>query len=72
MPQLDGYGVLRALRQQTLTSSLPFLFLSAKVSDEDLRYGLYLGATAYLTKPFGLTNLLQAIENCLSPKLAED
>ena len=66
MPQLNGYGVLKALREETFTSSLPFLFLSAKASEDDFEYGLQLGATAYLTKPFSLTSLLQAIENCLS------
>ena len=69
MPELDGYGVLKALRQESLTSYLPFLFLSAKASENDFEYGLQLGAKAYLTKPFSLTGLLQAIEKCLSHKL---
>jgi len=70
MPQLDGYGVLRALREEQLTSSVPFLFLSAKATEKDLDYGLKLGATAYLTKPFGLTSLLQAIEQGLASKVS--
>ncbi len=61
MPNLDGYGVLTALRQQPSTAIIPFIFLTAKISKEDLRQGMELGADDYLTKPFTRDELLQAV-----------
>src|SRR5512134_2369032 len=51
MPELDGYGVLEALRNDTATVSIPFIFLTAKGDRKDLRTGMNLGADDYLTKP---------------------
>ncbi|HEY9649359.1 MAG TPA: response regulator [Coleofasciculaceae cyanobacterium] len=61
MPELDGHGVLTALRSQPTTASIPFMFLTAKAAITDLSKGLELGANAYITKPFTLTELLMAI-----------
>lgn len=61
MPELDGYGVLNALRSASKTATIPFLFLSAKTAPIDLQQGMYLGANAYLRKPFTLDELLIAI-----------
>ncbi len=65
MPELDGYGVLKGLRSEVTTSAIPFLFLTAKAAKTDLLYGLELGATAYITKPFTLSQLLDAIAQAL-------
>jgi len=65
MPELDGYGVLMALRSEVTTREIPFLFLTAKAAKTDLSYGLELGATAYITKPFTLSELLDAIAQAL-------
>ncbi len=62
MPELDGYGVLTALRSEAMTVAIPFMFLTAKAAKTDLSYGLELGANAYLTKPFTIAELLAAIE----------
>ena len=51
MPQLDGYGVLTALRQNPVTAIIPFIFLTAKVFQADIRKGMELGADDYITKP---------------------
>jgi two-component system, OmpR family, alkaline phosphatase synthesis response regulator PhoP len=61
MPELDGYGVLTALRQDPVTESIPVIFLTAKVDRGDLRYGMELGADDYLTKPFSPEELLKTI-----------
>lgn len=61
MPELDGYGVLTTLRQNPLTSAIPFIFLTAKADKNDFRQGMELGADDYLTKPFTRTELLGAI-----------
>ncbi|BDI19766.1 hypothetical protein ANSO36C_55680 [Nostoc cf. commune SO-36] len=61
MPELDGYGVLNALRQNPLTATIPFIFLSAKSTKTEVRQGMNLGADDYLTKPSTVEDLLEAI-----------
>ena len=61
MPDLDGYGVLEALRADTATVSIPFIFLTAKGDKKDLRIGMNLGADDYLTKPASAEEVLSAI-----------
>jgi DNA-binding response OmpR family regulator len=63
MPELDGYGVITSLRQNPTTVGTPFIFLSAKATDEDRRKGLQLGANEYLTKPFTPKDICKAIES---------
>jgi len=65
MPEIDGYGVLSGLRQEPLTATIPFIFLSAKSAKSDFRQGMDMGADDYLTKPFTRTELLNAIINKL-------
>ena len=65
MPELDGFGVLRALQADADLSLIPFIFLTAKGEKEDLRCGMNLGADDYLTKPVGNEDLVQAIETRL-------
>ncbi len=62
MPELDGYGVLHILGNDTKTSMIPFIFLTAKAEKGDFRKGMGLGADDYITKPFDDTELLEAIE----------
>jgi DNA-binding response OmpR family regulator len=62
MPQLDGYGVLHMLSKDPLTSSIPFIFLTAKSEKDDFRKGMNLGADDYLVKPFDDLELLDAVE----------
>lgn len=65
MPELDGYGVLEALRGDSATVSTPFIFLTAKGDKKDLRTGMNLGADDYLTKPAGAEEVLEAIRSRL-------
>lgn len=62
MPELDGYGVLRMLGANPETSSIPFIFLTAKAEKTDFRKGMNLGADDYITKPFDDVELLDAID----------
>src|SRR5262245_37399878 len=61
MPELDGYGVLTALRANPATAYVPFVFLSAKADRDAVRTGMSLGADDYVTKPFTRTDLLDSI-----------
>jgi class 3 adenylate cyclase len=51
MPGMDGYDVMRALRANPATASIPVIFLTALTSVEEEQYGLDLGAVDYITKP---------------------
>jgi DNA-binding NarL/FixJ family response regulator len=62
MPELDGYDVLRILREDARLALIPFIFLTAKGEKDDLRSGMNLGADDYLTKPVANADLVQAIE----------
>jgi DNA-binding response OmpR family regulator len=66
MPELDGYGVLTGLRSEQATAGIPLIFLTAKAATSDLSYGLELGANAYITKPFSMSELLGAIAQVLT------
>jgi DNA-binding NarL/FixJ family response regulator/anti-sigma regulatory factor (Ser/Thr protein kinase) len=72
MPELDGYGVLEALRSDSTTATTPFIFLTAKSLRDDMRRGMELGADDYITKPFSSTELLAAVRARLDRKMAEE
>ncbi|MCC5639713.1 DNA-binding response regulator [Nostoc sp. CHAB 5844] len=61
MPDMDGYDVLNALRQDPLTAIIPFIFLTGSDTKDALRKGMELGADDYLTKPSTVDQLLKAI-----------
>src|SRR6476659_1513530 len=65
MTELDGYGVIAALRADAGTVTIPFIFLTAKGEKPDIRAGMNLGADDYLTKPVGKLDLLAAIRSRL-------
>ena len=65
MPDMNGYEVLTCLRQNNATASIPFIFLTAKVTMSDLRQGMTSGADDYLTKPCTVENFLDAIASRL-------
>lgn len=58
MPMLDGLNLLRKLRQ---VSNLPVIMLTARGEEMDKVLGLNLGADDYMTKPFGMAELLARI-----------
>ena len=72
MPMLDGYGVLLQLSTDPLTASIPFIFLTAKISRADMRRGMELGADDYITKPFSAQELLAAVNARLDKQEALD
>jgi len=51
LPGLDGYQVCKRLRSRAETETIPIIFLSAKIEEEDQVKGLMVGGDAYLTKP---------------------
>ena len=72
MPHLDGYSVLAELNANPATAGIPFIFVTARVTHEDIRYGMSLGADDYITKPFTRVELLQTIQVRLAKKAAQE
>ena len=65
MPYLNGYEVIKQLKDEPDSIHIPFIFLTAKAEINDFREGMDLGADDYVTKPFRAASLLKTIENKL-------
>jgi DNA-binding response OmpR family regulator len=68
LSRISGYDVLRILKANTKTSTIPFIFLTGKVKEKERAYGLELGADAYLDKPFEYQSLLDTMSRNLDSK----
>jgi PAS domain S-box-containing protein len=62
MPNLDGFGLLLALRSDSKTREIPIILLSARAGEESRIEGLAAGADDYLVKPFSARELLARVE----------
>jgi DNA-binding response OmpR family regulator len=62
MPQMDGWEVLKLLRVDQATATVPVAMLSARTEARDRVQGLQEGAIDYICKPFSLQELLGKIE----------
>jgi CRP-like cAMP-binding protein/CheY-like chemotaxis protein len=68
MPELDGYGVMQIAMRNKDLQRIPVIFMSAKTKHEDIRKGMDLGASDYITKPFEESELLSAVATRLKHK----
>ena len=68
MPEMNGYEFFKVISNEPRWNRIPFLFLSARTTLEDVRFGKLLGADDYLTKPFDEKDLLAI----LSGKIARN
>ena len=72
MPYVNGMELLKAIRDNSKTCSIPFIFLTSNNDNQKLREGLALSAKHYITKPFDVSFLLNTIksliqeENCFN------
>ena len=67
MPEMDGYGLCRAVKQNQNLQNVPFVFYTATyTSSQDERFAMSLGATRFLIKPMVMTDLLKVISSVLS------
>jgi DNA-binding response OmpR family regulator len=65
MPRMNGYQLLERIRANPEWVSIPFLFLTARAMDSDVRYGKELGVDDYLTKPIEPEDALAAVQGRL-------
>ena len=65
MPRLNGYQLYERVRQNPDWIAIPFMFLTARTLDSDIRYGKELGVDDYLTKPIQPEDLLSAVQGKL-------
>jgi DNA-binding NtrC family response regulator/signal transduction histidine kinase len=62
IPRLDGFGLLRAVREDSALASMPVILISARAGEESRVEGLKAGADDYLVKPFTARELLARVE----------
>lgn len=65
MPEMDGYTLVKHIREDPRTSWIPVLFLSAKGQSQDRVKGLSTGADVYIVKPFEPEELVAQVESSL-------
>lgn len=65
MPDMNGYQLYEQVRQNSEWVLIPFIFLTARTMDSDIRYGKELGVDDYLTKPIRTRDLLATIRGKL-------
>ncbi len=68
MPGMNGYEVLKSLKENTSTQKIPVIFITAKNSEEDEVKGFALGAVDYITKPFSLSIVRARVKTQLELK----
>ena len=65
MPKLTGYEACARLKEQPETADIPVVFLSARGQEQEIKYGLGLGAIEYILKPFAPDELQQRVASIL-------
>ena len=65
LPGIDGYEVCRRLKSNQRTKNVPIIFLTQKGERADELAGLGLGADAYITKPFDVSELESSVEKSI-------
>ncbi len=65
MPSMNGYEVLKKLKENSVTSSIPIIFLTALETQESQEYGFSLGAVDYITKPYNPKLVKRRVETHL-------
>jgi len=71
MPGVDGFDVLRQLKEDPASRDVPVILLSARAQDEDRRRGYALGVEEYVTKPFDPAHLVEIVRRVLAGRPAQ-
>jgi DNA-binding response OmpR family regulator len=65
LPRRNGYEVCQAIKADAELRAIPIIIVSAKGQEVEIQKGLELGAAAYVTKPFGNAEILEAVRAVL-------
>lgn len=65
MPELNGYEVLKVLKNNPSTAKIPFIYVTASAEKSEIKIGLDLGADGYIRKPFESDELINTINGLL-------
>lgn len=65
MPDMDGYEVLKHLKEMGIAKNVPIAFMSAKTQADEVSKGLEMGAVKYFKKPFDPMTFLKEVEELL-------
>jgi DNA-binding response OmpR family regulator len=65
LPRRNGYEVCQAIKADPELRAIPVIMVSAKGQEVEIQKGLELGAAAYVTKPFGNAEILEAVRAVL-------
>jgi len=68
MPDMDGYEVLKKLRESEVTKHIPIIFLTAEGQKRDIQKGVEAGVNDYVVKPFKFADLHKKIEKLTDEK----
>jgi DNA-binding response OmpR family regulator len=66
MPKMDGFEVVRRLRAEEATKTMPIIMLTARAQDTDVQGGFEAGANDYLRKPFSPKELRTRVQALLA------
>jgi DNA-binding response OmpR family regulator len=68
LPKRNGYEVCRAIKSDPVLAATPVIMLTARGQEVEVLKGRELGAAAYVTKPFGNAEILEAVRAALGPR----
>ena len=72
MPHMDGYEVLKRLKADPLTQDIPVIFITGRSTAEDESFGLEIGASDYISKPFHFGVVMARVKTQIRLKLQSD
>lgn len=72
MPGMDGFEVLKRLRENPVTKDIPVIFVTALIDEDDEQKGLELGAVDYIHKPINNVVVLSRVRTHLQARMARD
>lgn len=72
MPKVNGFEVIKILRQTDKTENIPVILITAKNTPDDIEHGLQLGADDYIAKPFNPRELLARVKSKIDAHLLKE
>jgi CheY-like chemotaxis protein len=66
MPELDGYGVMKDIKQNPATDKILFIYVTASAEKSEIKMALDMGADGYVSKPFDVRDLIDAIDKAFN------